>query len=349
MASVLAAVAAADVAAVTAPASAPIGWGPLQELLDDPAVEEIWWNDPARVFVARAGITELSAVVVTHAESRALVLRAVMDSGRRLDTSQPFVDAQLPDGSRLHVVIPPVSASGWAVNIRRHVLRPAGLADAVTAGMLPADAARLVEAAFRAGANVLVSGGTHTGKTTLLNALLGAVPGQRVVTCEEVRELALAHADWVPLQTRDPGLEGTCGVSLRDLVRESLRMRPQRVVVGEVRGAEALDLLLAMNCGVPAAATIHANSAEDAVAKLTGLPLLAGPNIAPDFVAGTVASCLDMVLHVGLRESGRRVVTQICAVTRGPDGPQVGRIYSLAADGVLRRAGAEVPRSWDPK
>lgn len=149
------------------------------------------------------------------------------------------------------------------------------------------------------------------------------------------------------LQTRDAGIEGTAAVTLRDLVRESLRMRPQRVVVGEVRGSEALDLLLAMNCGVPAAATIHANTAEDAVAKLTGLPLLAGPNISPVFVNRTLGSCLDLVVHLRLRASGRRVVDQVCSVSPGTDGPRVGRIYSRGPGDRLERDGGEIPAAWE--
>lgn len=176
----------------------------------------------------------------------------------------------------------------------------------------------------------------------MLNALLGSAASSRVVSCEEVRELALPHVDWVPLQTRDAGLEGTGGVGLRDLVRESLRMRPSRLVVGEVRGAEALDLLLAMNCGVPAAATIHANSAEDAVDKLVGLPMLAGPNISADYLTRTVGSCLDLVIHLGRTGSGDRFVDQICSVTPGSGRPLVGRVFQRT-DGRLVRGGAELP------
>ena len=320
-------------------------WGPIQALLDDPQTEEVWWNDPARIFYAVDGVTRLSNVVIAEAQAQAMVSAAVTASGRRLDTSHPFVDAQLPDGSRLHAVIPPIAQRFWAVNIRRYVVRPDSLADLVNRRVMTADVALILDGAIAAGANVLVSGGTHTGKTTVLNALLGACHGQRVVSCEEIRELRLGHGDWVALQTRDAGLEGTGAVTLRDLVREALRMRPGRVVVGEVRGPESLDLLLAMNCGTPAAATVHANSAEDAVDRLTGLPLLAGPNISAGFVARSVGRCLDLIVHLGRTDSGRRVVEQIATVSAGPDGPRVGRLFQW--DGVgLVRAGAELPARW---
>ncbi len=321
------------------------GWGAIQELLDMPLVEEVWWNDPARVFYSQGGETRLSNIVLSDAEAQSMVLRAVSTCGRRIDTTQPYVDAQLVDGSRLHVVIPPITSRHWAVNIRRYVVRPTGLGDLVATRTLPAEAAAVLGAAMKTGANVVVSGGTQTGKTTMLNALLSSVPGQRVITCEEVRELRLPVADWVALQTRDPGLEGTGAVALRDLVREALRMRPQRVVVGEVRGAEALDLLLAMNCGVPAAGTLHANSAADAVDRLTGLPLLAGPNIAEQFVSRTVASCIDLVIHLVVTAQGQRRVDQIATVAPGAHGPVVGHLFRDTGAG-LQRAGGEIPQAW---
>lgn len=341
---------AGDAPSVTALTAVLAGWGPLQPLFDAEDVEEIWWNDPSRVFVARRGLAELTPIALTEPEARAIVQRAVTHCGRRLDTSHPFVDTQLPDGSRLHVAIPPITARHWAVNVRRHIVRPTTLDELVGLGTLTDGAAEVVGRAVLSGANVVVSGGTHTGKTTTVNALLGAAAADRVVTCEEVRELDLPHADWVALQTRDPGLEGTGGVALRDLVRESLRMRPSRIVVGEVRGPEALDLLLAMNCGVPAAATIHANSSADAIDKLTGLALLAAPNVSADFVSRTVGSCVDLVIHLGLSDSGERRVQQVATVSPGPDRPRVGQLFRREG-GALIRAGAEMPdfAGWLPQ
>ena len=237
-------------------------------------------------------------------------------SGRRLDLSSPFVDALLPDGSRLHVVIPDVTRRHWAVNVRRHVLPASRLDDLVALGTLTPQAARFLTAAVVAGLNILVAGGTQAGKTTLLSCLLNAVPAQeRVVTCEEVFELRLDRPDWVAMQTRQVGLEGTGEITLRRLVIEALRMRPHRLVVGEVRTAEALDLLVALNSGMPGMASVHANSARDAVTKLCVLPLLAGENVTAAYVVPTVASAVDLVVHASTGADGRRRVGEIIGLS----------------------------------
>ena len=292
------------------------GFGPLQRFFDDPEVEEVWINAPGKVFVARGGRSELTTAVLTETQVRSLVERMLQWSGRRIDLSTPFVDAMLPDGSRLHVAIPDITRDHWAVNIRRFVHRPIDVHELVPAGTLSAEAADFLEACMVSGLNVVVAGGTQAGKTTLLNALLGCVPSsERIVSCEEVFEIHLPHhPDWVPMQTRDASLEGTGEIPLRRLVKEALRMRPSRLIVGEVRQAEALDLLIAMNSGLPAAATLHANSAREAVTKLCTLPLLAGQNIAADFVVPTVAGCVDIVVHTATGRDGRRRVREIAAL-----------------------------------
>lgn len=292
------------------------GFGPLQRFFDDPEVEEVWVNSPGRVFVARGGRSELTTAVLTDAQVRSLVERMLQWSGRRIDLSNPFVDAMLPDGSRLHVAIPDITRAHWAVNIRRFVHRPIDVHELVPGGTLSPEAAAFLEACMVSGLNVVVAGGTQAGKTTLLNALLGCVPSsERIVSCEEVFEIHLPHhPDWVPMQTRDASLEGTGEIPLRRLVKEALRMRPSRLIVGEVRQAEALDLLIAMNSGLPAAATLHANSAREAVTKLCTLPLLAGQNIAADFVVPTVAGCVDIVVHTATARDGRRQVREIAAL-----------------------------------
>ena len=291
------------------------GFGPLQRFLDDPEVEEVWINEPSRVFVARNGRHELTNVLLTRTEVQELVERMLKSSGRRIDLSQPFVDAMLPQGHRLHVVLEGISREFAAVNIRKFVLRAARLADLVRLGSLPAPAARFLEASVLAGQNIVVAGGTQAGKTTMLNCLAAAVPGgDRVISAEEVFELRFAHPDWVAMQTRQAGLEGTGEVTLRDLVRETLRMRPTRIIVGEVRSAECLDLLLALNAGLPGMATIHANSAREALVKLCTLPLLAGENISSRFVVPTVASSVDLVVHLGVDARGVRRVNEIVAV-----------------------------------
>ena len=291
------------------------GFGPLQALLEDPEVEEIWINEPSRVFAARNGRHELTNVILDRAEVQELVERMLKSSGRRIDLSQPFVDAMLPQGHRLHVVLEGISREFAAVNIRKFVLKAARLADLVRLGSLPPAAARFLEAAVLAGQNIVVAGGTQAGKTTMLNCLAAAIPGgDRIVSAEEVFELRFSHPDWVAMQTRQAGLEGTGGVTLRDLVRETLRMRPTRIIVGEVRAAECLDLLLALNAGLPGMATLHANSAREALVKLCTLPLLAGENISARFVVPTVASSVDLVVHLGIDAGGVRRVNEIVAV-----------------------------------
>jgi pilus assembly protein CpaF len=262
-------------------------------------------------------------------------------SGRRIDLSSPFVDAMLPDGSRLHVVIPDITREHWAVNIRRFVVHARSVRDLVSLGMLTAQAADFLDAAVVAGLNIIVAGGTQSGKTTFLNALLGCVPStERIVSCEEVFEIQLQHPDWVALQTRDASLEGTGEVPLRRLVREALRMRPTRLVVGEVRQAESLDLLVAMNSGMPAMATLHANSAREAVTKLCTLPLLAGQNIDASFVVPTVAGCVDLVVHLSTDPGGRRV-HEICALPgRTESGVvEVAELFTHDGVGLVRRGG----------
>lgn len=288
------------------------GYGPLQAYLDDPTVEELWINGPDRIFVARAGVAERVALTLTDAAVRDLVERMLHATGRRVDLSQPFVDASLPDGSRLHVVIPDITRRHWAVNIRKFLPAFGDLDRLVAAGSLSDAGAGILRTAMASGRSVLVSGATHAGKTTLLGALIGACPpDHRIVTVEETFELAVSAPDLVALQGRQPSLEGTGEVTLRRLVKEALRMRPDRLVVGEVRDAEALDLLLALNTGVPGAATIHANSAREALVKLAALPLLAGRNIDAAFVVPAVAASVDLVVHCERDATGRRRVVEI--------------------------------------
>ena len=292
------------------------GFGPLQPFLDDPSVEEIWINEPSRVFVARNGRSELTTVILDADQVAELVERMLRPTGRRIDLSTPFVDAMLPDGSRLHVVIPTITRRHMAVNIRKFAVGLRSLDELVGVGTLTEQAACFLEASVVAGLNVLVSGGTQAGKTTLLNALCGAIPArERVVTVEEVFELALRLPDVVGLQTRQPNLEGTGEIRLRRLVKEALRMRPSRLIVGEVRQEECLDLLIALNSGLPGMCTLHANSAREALIKMCTLPLLAGTNVSAAFVVPTVATSVDIVVHLGLDASGARRVREIVGVS----------------------------------
>jgi pilus assembly protein CpaF len=307
----------ADEAAVSRRVVAALtGFGPLQPFLDDPSVEELWINAPSQVFVAREGVSERVPLELTEAEVRDLVERMLHSTGRRVDLSSPFVDASLPDGSRLHVVIPDITRAHWAVNVRKFRGGIRDLRELVRIGSLTQQAAEFLHLCVRSGQNILVSGATQSGKTTLLGALLASARAdERIVTVEETFELAVAGADWVAMQCRQPSLEGTGEISLRRLIKEALRMRPDRLVVGEVREAESLDLLIALNSGLPGMCSLHANHARDALAKLSTLPLLAGRNIDAAFVVPTVASAIDVVVHAELERGGRRRVVEIVAPT----------------------------------
>lgn len=296
------------------------GFGELQPLLDDVTIEEIWLNGPGKVFVARSGVPEQTQLQFSDQEIAGLVERMLRPTGRRLDRSSPFVDASLPDGSRLHVVIPDITRKHWSINIRKFPGKILSLSDLVSLGSLTDSEKNFLSSEIKAGKNVLVSGATQAGKTTVLCALLNELDrSERVVSVEETFEIRVQLPDWVALQTRQANLEGVGEVTLRRLIKEALRMRPSRVVVGEVREAEAFDLLIALNSGLPGLCTIHANSAKDALAKISTLPLLAGQNISSDFVNPTVASCIDLVVHCELGSDGRRRIAEIRKVT-GFDG-----------------------------
>ncbi|MCG7426896.1 Flp pilus assembly complex ATPase component TadA [Helcobacillus sp. ACRRO] len=318
------------------------GFGPLQPFLDDPTVEEIWINSPTEVFVSRLGVAELTPLVLSDSQVRGLVERMLASSGRRIDLSTPFVDALLPDGSRLHAVIPHVTRQHISVNIRKFIARAHSLSDLVQLGTLTDQAARFLDAAVKAGLNILVSGSTSAGKTTTLNCLGAAVrPRERVITIEEVFELDIRVRDVVAMQTRQASLEGTGEISMRRLVKETLRMRPDRIIVGEVREAESLDMLIALNSGLPGMASIHANSARDAIGKLCTLPLLAGENVAGGFVIPTVASAIDLVVHQDLMPDGRRRIREIAAVPgRVEEGVvEIEKIFETRAGRLIRADG----------
>jgi pilus assembly protein CpaF len=340
------------------------GFGVLQPLLDDPTIEEVWINSPNEIYVARNGESELTSLSLTEQQVRDLVERMLKSSGRRLDMSSPFVDAALPDGSRLHVVIPDVTRRHWAVNIRKFVVKASRLEHLVELGTLTPQSARFLGAAVSSGLNILVSGATQAGKTTMLNCLAASIGSrERVITVEEIFELQFPLRDVVGLQCRQPNLEGEGEIPLRRLVKEALRMRPDRLVVGEVREAESLDMLIALNSGLPGMCTVHANSAHDAVTKICTLPLLAGENISSAFVVPTVASCIDLVVHCSRRADGRREVTEVLALGRRvengiiesspvftmADGALQPRPNSMPAQEKFARAGYDVAALLDPR
>jgi len=290
-------------------------YGELQDFLDDPTIEQIWINSPQRVFIARNGRSELTNLVLTSAQIQALMDRILLWSGRRIDLSQPFVDARLPDGSRLHIAIPEVTSEHWAINIRKHIMRGKSIADLVELEVMNEAVANLLIASVAARKNILVSGSTQAGKTTLLNALVSSIPvSERVITIEEVFELRPRLPDCIAMQTRGSNFEGVGEISIRRLIKEALRMRPSRIVIGEIREAESLDLLIALNSGIPGMATLHANSAREAIRKLQTLPLLAGENITQEFLTPTVARAIDLVVHVAMDQSGQRRIQQVLEV-----------------------------------
>ncbi|PJJ71385.1 pilus assembly protein CpaF [Diaminobutyricimonas aerilata] len=323
------------------------GYGPLQPFFDDDSVEEIWINSPRDVYIARAGVSERAGLELTDGQVRDLVERMLQSTGRRVDLSSPFVDASLPDGSRLHVVIPDITQRHWAVNVRKFTQRIRDLQGLVALGSLTNQAAEFLRMSVLAGLNILVSGATQSGKTTLLGAMLSASrPSERIVTVEETFELDVSAPDTVAMQCRQSSLEGTGEVTLRRLIKEALRMRPDRLVVGEVREAEALDLLIALNSGLPGMCSIHANSAGDALAKLTTLPLLAGRNIDSGFVLPTVAGCIDLVVHCELERRGHRRIREIIAPTGSVDeGSLAADTIFTMRDGVLAATGTHPARA----
>lgn len=323
------------------------GYGALQPYFDDAEVEEIWLNAPDRIFIARAGVTERVPLTLTDDDVRVIVERMLQATGRRVDISSPFVDASLPDGSRLHVAIPDVTRRHWAVNVRKFSQRIRSLTRLVELGSITPQAAEFLRMSVLAGSNILVSGATHTGKTTMLGALLASARGsERIVTVEETFELDLDAPDVVAMQCRSANLEGTGEITLRRLIKEALRMRPDRLVVGEVREAESLDLLIALNSGMPGMCSLHANSAKDALIKLSTLPLLAGRNIDSSFVVPTVATAIDLVVHLELAPDRGRRVREIVAPTGhvGADGIQIAPIFARDALGDLVATGNPPPR-----
>ncbi len=318
----------------------PSPYGPLQRLLEDNEIEEIWINSPQRIFIAKNGKSQLTNIVLTGDEVKALMDRILLWSGKRIDLSQPFVDARLPDGSRLHIVIPEITAEHWAINIRKHLYRGKSLTDLVNLEVMTEEIAEFLQNAVMRKLNILVSGSTQAGKTTLLNALISGIPvSERVITIEEVFELKPKLPDCVALQTRGVNLDGSGEIGIRRLIKESLRMRPSRIVIGEIREAESLDLLIALNSGIPGMATIHANSAEEAIRKLQTLPLLAGENITQDFLTPTVARAIDIVIHVGMDQEGARRVLQLIAVGERTEGSHIDSDEIFTWDGANYQRG----------
>jgi pilus assembly protein CpaF len=296
-----------------------LGHGPLERLLGDDTITEIMVNGPFDVWIERDGILHRTSVRFNdESHLRRIVNKMVAEVGRRIDESQPMVDARMPDGSRINAVIPPLSLSGPLMTIRRFGAERLGLEDLVRVGTLTPDTSDLLERCVEARLNVLISGGTGAGKTTLLNALSASIPdSERIVTIEDAAELKLNQRHVLRLECRPKNIEGEGEVTIRDLVRNSLRMRPDRIVVGEVRGAEALDMLQALNTGHDGSlTTLHANSPRDALARVETMVLMAGYDLPLRAIRQQIAAALDLILHLERMHDGSRKVVAITEVQR---------------------------------
>ncbi|MDO8184632.1 CpaF family protein [Conexibacter sp. JD483] len=314
------------------------GLGPLEPLLADTTVDEVMVNGPERVWVERAGqIEETDAAFASERELRHAIERILAPLGRRVDEAAPLCDARLPDGSRVNVVIPPLALDGPLLTIRRFRRRGFDPDDLVAAGTIDRSLHDFLRACVRARLTLLVSGGTGSGKTTTLGALSCFIPqGERIVTIEDAAELRLRQPHVVRLEARPPSLEGRGEVTIRRLVRNALRMRPDRIVVGEVRGGEALDMLGAMSSGHDGSlSTVHAGSAEEALRRVETLALMADVALPHAAIREQVASAIDLVVQQRRQADGSRRVGEVSAVERVAGGIGVRPVYSLR-DGVAR-------------
>ena len=296
-----------------------LGHGPLERLLADDSVTEIMVNGPFDVWVERQGrLYETTVRFTDESHLRRIINKMVAQVGRRIDESSPMVDARLPDGSRVNAVIPPLSLSGPVVTIRKFSKKRLDFGDLMRLGTLSTETAEFLQRCVLAQLNVLISGGTGSGKTTLLNALSTAIPdSDRIITIEDAAELRLNQRHVLRLEARPKNIEGEGEIAIRELVRNSLRMRPDRIIVGEVRGAEALDMLQAMNTGHDGSlCTVHANTPRDALARIETMVLMAGFDLPVRAIRQQVASALDLVVHLERLEDGSRRVTAVTEVQR---------------------------------
>ncbi len=295
-----------------------LGLGPLEPLLQDPGIADILVNGPNSVYIEKKGkLTKTEVAFKDDDHLMTIIERIVSKVGRRVDESSPLVDARLPDGSRVNVIVPPLSLDGPAVSIRRFGVSPLKMENLIAYQSLTEDMAHTFDAMVKARLNILISGGTGAGKTTLLNILSASIPTtERIVTIEDSAELILQQDHVVRLETRPPNIEGKGTVTQRDLVRNSLRMRPDRIIVGEVRGGEALDMLQAMNTGHDGSiSTIHANSPRDALSRLETMVLMAGYDLPARAIREQMSSALDVIIQVARLSDGSRRIVKFTEVT----------------------------------
>ncbi|WP_321961864.1 CpaF family protein [Paraburkholderia sp. J7] len=314
------------------------GFGPLEALLRDPGVSDILVNTARQTYVERKGRLELTDIqFYDDAHLMKVIEKIVSRVGRRIDESSPMVDARLPDGSRVNAIIPPLAVDGPLVSIRRFAVKPLQVADMVSLQTLTPPMAEVLDGLARAKVNILVSGGTGSGKTTLLNVLSGFIPdNERIVTIEDAAELQLRQAHVLRLETRPPNIEGKGEITQRSLVRNALRMRPDRIILGEVRGAEALDMLNAMNTGHEGSlATIHANTPRDALTRLENMISLGGIALPPRTMRQQIASAISVIVQVARLTDGRRKILSISEIT-GMEGDVVNmqEIFAFRRNGI---------------
>jgi pilus assembly protein CpaF len=320
-----------------------LGLGPLERFIRDPEITEIMVNGPHKVYVERDGkLHRTDAFFRSEDELRHAIDKIVARVGRRVDESSPYVDARLADGSRVNAIIPPLAIHGSALTIRKFSADPLTVEDLVQFGTMTRALADLLQGCVRGRMNLLVSGGTGAGKTTMLNVLSGFVPeDERIITIEDSAELRLQQPHVIALEYRPPNIEGEGEVSIRDLVRNALRMRPDRIVVGEVRGGETLDMLQAMNTGHDGSiSTVHANSPRDVLSRIETMALMAGMDLTVRALREQVASALDLVVHVARLQDGTRRVTHVAEVV-GMEGDAITMqdLFVFKAEGGLDERG----------
>ncbi|GIN62487.1 type II secretion system protein E [Robertmurraya siralis] len=315
-----------------------VGLGPLEPLLQDDEITEILINGHSQVYIEKKGQLQLTGIQFRdEAHVRHIIDRVVAPLGRRVDESSPMVDARLPDGSRVNAVIPPVSLNGTLISIRKFRADPYQMSDLLDFGSLNEAMAQFIQAAVFAKMSVLISGGTGSGKTTLLNALARAIPsGERVITIEDSAELKLGRPNVVGMEARPPNVEGTGEITIRQLVRNALRMRPDRIIVGEVRGAEAFDMLQAMNTGHEGSlTTVHANSPLDALKRVEGMVVMAGMDLPSKVIREYIVGALDLIIQGTRLPDGQRKLISISEVVKRPNGEaEIQEIFRFKRTGI---------------
>ncbi|MEK4967222.1 CpaF family protein [Cytobacillus sp. FSL R7-0696] len=327
-----------------------IGYGPLEPLLNDPSITEILINNFNEIYIEQYGKLQLSPISFRdESHVRHVIDRIVAPLGRRIDDSSPMVDARLPDGSRVNAVIPPISLGGSVVSIRKFRKEPFRIQDLLNFESLNENMSRFLDAIVRAKMNVLISGGTGSGKTTLLNVLGDSIPvGERIITIEDSAELRLDKPNVVGLEARPENMEGEGEISIRHLVKNSLRMRPDRIIVGEVRGSEAFDMLQAMNTGHEGSiTTVHANTPFDALRRVEGMVVMAGMDLPSNIVREYIVGALDIIVQSTRLTDGTRKIVSICEVYRSESGEiNIDEIFTYRRKGL--KENGQVEGSFEP-